>query len=547
MLTAALIVKNEVKTLEKTVATVLPYVDEVVIGVDTQSTDGTKELAEKLADKVIPIYLSEELSKKGPINGGTDWGFSAARNQVFEECNTLNWRLVLDGHETVHNPEQLQSVVNKAAALGCTGVEVPIHFEPDEYNIPRQVFNQARLMSPKVRYKNPLHNVPVISKTYTSDEIHVEHRKQDQAKEDKEDRDVQRSDSTIMGFIDKVTTNPKDSRSWFYLGTAYKENALYEPAIDAYKEYLKIATWKEERWHARVNMGTCYKLLGQLEDARKQYILAIDEFPAMAEAYYYLGFMAYQNKSYREAQVWLEKCIELGKPMGKLFITPKIYLVDRYDLLSMVYHHLGWWGKAIEQAEKALTSVKNARIEKNVSLWRASLNKHDASYYDELWKKSKGPSYLEKQRLEAMAAELMHCESVLDVGSGPGWLLDFIDPEKHYLGVDISSFCREEIKRKKGSATDSLDNIGNLRFNSCVLVEILEHVEDPKKLLSTIKRYLTVDSLVIASVPRYGAMYDSAHARDYTEQEFVELLSVFGEPVSMGTIGPWLLYKVEVA
>lgn len=90
----------------------------------------------------------------------------------------------------------------------------------------------------------------------------------------------------------------------------------------------------------------------------------------MAEAYYYLGDLAYKQQLFCEAQVWLEKCVQMPIPVCRMFVNPSVYLVARYDLLSMVYNHLGQYEDAIEQAEKALEAAKNERIENNISSWR---------------------------------------------------------------------------------------------------------------------------------------------------------------------------------
>jgi tetratricopeptide (TPR) repeat protein len=366
-----MIVKDEADTLEQTIQSVRDHVDEVIIGVDEASNDGTREIAERLADRVIPHYLDEELAKQGPRKNKGDWGFSKARNRVLAVCKPGTWRLILDGHETVKNPENIHKVIEEAESKNQDGVEVWIHFEPDQYGIPQLMYTQARLLGPNIRYQNSQHNAPMLQKhkKYVSEQFVVEHNKQHQNKSAKKARDVQRSKATIEGFEDAVKQNPQDSRSWFYLGNAYKENAKWTLAIEAYKEYLLISKWDEERWHARVNMGTCYSYRGERDNAREQFVKAIEEFPPMAEAYYYMADLAYKQQHYHEAQVWLEHCVKMEMPKCRLFVTPRIYMVDRYDLLSMVYNHLKQYEKAIQMAEKAYETAEIPRIKNNIEIW----------------------------------------------------------------------------------------------------------------------------------------------------------------------------------
>lgn len=376
-LSLAMIVKDEVLTLERTVNSVRAYVDYVVIAVDKASSDGTRELANKLADTVITIDLDEELALKRPLDPNAPdrhyYGFGKARNQAIAVCPPDSWRLMLDGHENVVRPENLQGIIQRAVAAKCDGIELPLHFEPDQFGIPQLIFGFNRLTAPQVVYANPEHNVPQCTHALASKECIIEHRKQDQAVSARNARNVQRADANITGFKQKVEDNPKDSRSWFYLATAYKESSMWQEAIDSFNTYLDVSTWKEERWHARVNLGGCYGRINKLEEARNQFSLALEEFPVMAEAYYYLGDLAYKQKKYREAQVWLEKCISMPEPTVRLFLSPKIYRVDRYDLLSMIYAHTGQKLKSIETAKKALESMKHPRIEKNITIWEREI------------------------------------------------------------------------------------------------------------------------------------------------------------------------------
>jgi glycosyltransferase involved in cell wall biosynthesis len=370
MLSLAMIIWNEENTLEDTINSVSDYVDEIVIGIDSASNDGSREIAERLADKVITTDLSKELDNEGPLDGSdSDWGFSAARNLVLDQCDPENWRLILDGHEIFMRPEKLKEEIERISSIGGDGIEIPVFFERDKDGIFNQRFSQARLLGPDVRYNNPNHNVPVIKNLFTSGAMAIEHCKQKQALESRVARDKQRSSSNIGGLKERVEKNPKDSRAWFYLAQTYQENGMWSEAAEAFEKYLEISTWKEERWHARNRLGACYGKLYRINDAREQHSLSLEEFPAMAEGYYCLGYMAYNEQKFQEAKVWLEKCVQLEMPVCKLFLRPRIYLFDRWHQLSMVYHHTKEYDKAIEVAKKALEVSDNAQVKKNIAYW----------------------------------------------------------------------------------------------------------------------------------------------------------------------------------
>ncbi len=83
MISLHMLVKNEVSLIARVVAHIRPYVDQVVI-TDTGSTDGTYELAKRIAD--VAHYI--------PLN----MNFAQARNGGLGLCNQP-WVLQVDADE----------------------------------------------------------------------------------------------------------------------------------------------------------------------------------------------------------------------------------------------------------------------------------------------------------------------------------------------------------------------------------------------------------------------------------------------------------------
>lgn len=365
-----MIVWHEAATIEKAIASVRSVVDEVVVAVDEASTDGTREIVERLGCRVLTHRLSAELAAKRSLDDSPDWGFSKARNRALNECDPMAWRLILDGHEVFQNPEGLKAEVEAAAAEGCDCMDVSWHWEPDQHGIPQTILETTRALAPYVRYVNAQHNAPLVSKRHQAYHLIVEHRRHEQAVEAVLERSIQRSSATIAGFEAQTAAEPKNARAWFYLGRAYRENGRYQEAVTAFEKCLEVSIWNEERWWCRYEAGRCLLWLGEQERGREHLIRAIDEQPERAEAYYELGNDAYKRRSWREAEVWLAKCVEMPLPKCRLFLDPRVYWVARHDLLSMVYHHLGRFAEAAEEGAMALERAPNDRIRTNVEIWR---------------------------------------------------------------------------------------------------------------------------------------------------------------------------------
>ena len=115
---------------------------------------------------------------------------------------------------------------------------------------------------------------------------------------------------------------------------------------------------------------------------------------------------------------------------------------------------------------------------------------------------------------------------VLDVGCGIG---DFLEFYKNAKGTDIN-IKNVEYCSKIGLEVSFMENgvipHDHESFESAVLDNVLEHVEDPKFLLSEINRILCKKGLLIIGVPGFkGYESDSDHKIFYEEELLKKTLS----------------------
>lgn len=103
-ITAAMIARNEAKTLARCIESIKDWVDEIAV-VDTGSTDGSAEIAETLGARVKRIVWPDD--------------FSIARNAALDMVET-EWTLAIDADEW-YDPAmgpQVREAINNDAAMG---------------------------------------------------------------------------------------------------------------------------------------------------------------------------------------------------------------------------------------------------------------------------------------------------------------------------------------------------------------------------------------------------------------------------------------------
>ena len=125
-ISACLIVKDGEKTLRRCVESFVDWVDEIIIGIDPATTDGTLEIAQKLeADfpyRAFNVFVGKEAAKDG---------FAAARNATIERASG-QWILWIDADEELHSPWFLHKLAKPSMHNGYGSAQVHYSVNPDQ-------------------------------------------------------------------------------------------------------------------------------------------------------------------------------------------------------------------------------------------------------------------------------------------------------------------------------------------------------------------------------------------------------------------------------
>ena len=116
----------------------------------------------------------------------------------------------------------------------------------------------------------------------------------------------------------------------------------------------------------------------------------------------------------------------------------------------------------------------------------------------------------------------------LDIGCGIG---DFLRYRPNTIGVDINP---ETVNWCKNQGLDvhlmELDRLpfNEQSFDSVILDNVLEHIEDPESILLDIHRTLTNQGLLVVGVPgTLGYSTDPDHKVFYTKEKLVETVTKY--------------------
>ena len=145
-------------------------------------------------------------------------------------------------------------------------------------------------------------------------------------------------------------------------------------------------------------------------------------------------------------------------------------------------------------------------------------------YFDYLKRRSLLGSFYRNYFLYPKLSKLLESK-VLDIGCGIG---DFLKFRPNTIGVDINQNCVDwcnqqgfEAKYMKINSLPFLDS----SFDSVMLDNVLEHIENPDLLLKEVNRVLKNKGIVVVAVPGIlGYAYDDDHKKFYSKNEIISTL-----------------------
>lgn len=301
-ISVCIIAKNEEKRIEKCLASIKPYGFEIVV-VDTGSTDNTKEIAGKYADKVLDFEWCDD--------------FSAARNFSLRAASN-NWIFMLDCDEYIktmdveelnyfrkHLADSVGSV-SRENIVTANGVPIIDNTDNTERFFNRRFFHYTGIIHEQL---TPKHGNEISAYLLQTTIMHTGY---DMSEE--ECAAKYRRNFTLLKK--QLATDPENPYLYYQLG---KSCEIIEDFPNACEYYSKGLTFDLDPELAYVqamvvSYGNALLRTGQYETALG-FEGIYDAFSPSADFVYLMGNIYKQNQLYEQAVEQYQKA--LGMPLCK--------------------------------------------------------------------------------------------------------------------------------------------------------------------------------------------------------------------------------------
>ena len=392
-----LTVHNEAETLEKAVESIRDRADEIVIGCDRKSNDGTQEIARRLASpgKYFEFDFNDD--------------FSGTRNKAIQRAE-MELVGIIDGHEEV--PADDNPVVEQVARMRRVDLTkeqvltpqcflelvrqngIPAEFDvvcitlamnTDPAGIPQLFFLQPRIFRNNgvIHYESKVHNHLAGYRSTAAMGcpegilVHNMPPKREAA------RKKQRAKMNFSGLLADVKSQrhlpvaQQGGRPYFYLGNSYADMGENGKAIYWYEQYLKRSKFGEEKYQALQQLAVLYhRHKKDIHKARHYALEATLIQYRRSEPFILLGEISMDGQDWDQAIHWLKLAQSVPAPHTVMFLQGSVYSFMPVVKLMLCYAAKGEWLEALNYGQLALQwHPGDPQILKPMAEFQANLRK----------------------------------------------------------------------------------------------------------------------------------------------------------------------------
>ncbi len=329
----AMIVRDAEKTLGTTLASIVPYVDEVVV-VDTGSVDGTRAVAESFG---VSLYH-------------LDWPdhFAQARQFAHDQC-VSEWVLFLDADDEVVGAEHLRALVEHAPDdMDAYMLKYVLCENPTK--APEQEFWRERLTRRGTfHWEGRVHEVLIPNgavRYENSDVCYVRHLGHGDG--------AGSLARNIRLLRMELEEQPGNVRALFYLGRDLVHTGDLEAGIAMLEDYVLVSQWPDELFTALSTIGHALRLQTKYTQAYESDLRMLTVQPMWPQAWYFLCQDCYFLKQWQWCAHYANIGRQLAPPVTALFQAPKELESGWMIFVTIALWNMGQVQEALDLTKRAL-------------------------------------------------------------------------------------------------------------------------------------------------------------------------------------------------
>jgi len=329
------IVKDEIKDVERIIKDYAQYFDELCFAIDD--------------DKVLQQLVLNNTSNCIKFYKYT-WcdDFSHKRNLLAEKTQSPYY-FRIDCDDEIQNPENIKLIFDRMVAKGMDLVFMPYIYSRDKdgnCNVEhwRETIVKKR---PDLYWKKSIHENLIYPddadvQGFKTDMIKIIHNVDPQHFLDSQERNL---GYLLKEFVqDKEKTDP---RTISYIGRIYMGLGKFKEAIPYLELLIAKSGWDDDKYFAWIHLANCHKELGDYTMAIASCNEALEMNMKFPDAYIIKGTVYLLKEDYDKALDWFMYGLVRKKPDTMFVIEPSLYTYKIRYFISLAYLGKGDYQNAI--------------------------------------------------------------------------------------------------------------------------------------------------------------------------------------------------------
>lgn len=340
MLSAAIIVKNEAKELERCLNSFKDYVDEIIVVSNAPATKAIK--------KVVDGISNGKLYERKWNNN-----FADARNYSFSKCSgdVIFW---VDVDDVVLNAKHLPKLAELITENKADWVSLEYLYEKDEQGRVLMRHWKPRLVRKGSGiWKCAVHeNFEQIEQVnnFKSDEVIIDHR----VEGDHREKSAVRNLEILLAEVQEKGDDA-DPRTLYYLGNTLMAMEQFKDAAHFYSKHIEKCGWAEEKYFSMHYLAHCLSYIDRNEEAINVALESTKIFPQWSLAFYDIAEFYSQMGDFPKVIEWTELGLVKNTPNpADYFINDLDYDLHPQARLAHAYFMLGNYAEALSLAQRLI-------------------------------------------------------------------------------------------------------------------------------------------------------------------------------------------------
>lgn len=349
------------------------YVSQIIVGVDELTRDKTAKVARWYGASTFPVKVSDwhECPQHERFLAQD---FAAARNASFKHLDPdLDFHMWVDADDFLEGAAVLPELTRRVPAP-VIGLWSPYEYayllREDGSRQANTIFHRERILRTKLNgkpvrwtWKHRVHEVCTPNPDgpwLMAEHVRWVHQHQQHKTEQSAPRNLK---LLQIEYEDK----PDDQRTVFYLGNQYFAMSLWEQAIQWYEHYTALKdTNPYELWQSYVYMSFAFERLGDMTNALKAAMGAIEARPEHPEPYYRLSQIYTVTGEYEKSLWWAKEGDTKVDAPFFAFKNPMDRVYNKWLPVAEALYRLGRTKEAREAWEESQKAFKDERIQATI-------------------------------------------------------------------------------------------------------------------------------------------------------------------------------------